>query len=265
MAKFFGKEILKKLSRPNPASHKGENGRVFVIAGSTKFHGALILCIQTASRVVDMVYVHTVDQYMQLMKNLKSEIATFIGVTHDDIVNTINMVDVVIIGPGLEETEENIKLLKKILIDYPDKKIVIDATAFWHLDPNLLHKNCIVTPHSREFKNTFQHDATPENVKKMAAKYGCVVVLTGETDYISNGQKLYENKTGNVGMTKGGTGDVLVGLVGGLFAVNDSLVSAMAATYLTGTAGDRLLEAQGTFYNANDLIGILGKIWKEGV
>lgn len=97
----------------------------------------------------------------------------------------------------------------------------------------------------------------------MAGKYNCVIVLTGPVDYISDGKELYENKTGNVGMTKGGTGDVLAGLVGGLMATNDLLISAQAGVYLNGLVGDKLYEKKGTFYNAEDLISKLGGIWNN--
>ena len=64
-------------------------------------------------------------------------------------------------------------------------------------------------------------------------------------------------------MTKGGTGDVLAGLVGGLAAKNDPLTAALAGAYLNGLAGDRLYEKKGTFYNAEDLTEELGRVWKE--
>jgi len=87
--------------------------------------------------------------------------------------------------------------------------------------------------------------------------------LKGKSDFISDGKKLYENTTGNVGMTKGGTGDVLAGLIGALAATNDNLTAALAGTYLNGLAGDRLYEKVGTFYNAEDLVGAVGEVWKK--
>ena len=139
----------------------------------------------------------------------------------------------------------------------------MDATAFWHVEPEYLHSHCIATPHSREFQNVFKCDPTAENVQKMARRYGCIVVLKGMIDYVSDGHELYENRTGNVGMTKGGTGDVLAGLIGSFAATNDILTSALAGTYLNGLLGDRLQERVGRFYNAEDLIAELGRVWKE--
>ena len=262
LAKIQGMElvsdsILGQLKKPNSNSHKGQNGRVLVIAGSDKYHGALLLAVQAASRLVDMVYVYSVDQNLRLIEKLKSEIAVFISVGEEELWKTIDLVDVVLIGPGLEESRANKKLVEKLLKKYPEKKTIVDATAFWHLDPLWLHPNCLVTPHSREFENTFKCAPTSENVLKMAKYYQCVVVLKGKYDYVSDGKELWENRTGNVGMTKGGTGDVLAGLITGFSATNNLFTSAKAGVYLNGLAGDKLFEKNGTFYNAEDLINEL--------
>ncbi len=257
-------DILKRLNKPNLNSHKGQNGRLLVIAGSEKFHGALLMSMQTASRIVDMVYVHS-PANTSLIDKLKSEIAVFINVSSGELWETIDLVDTILIGPGLEETRANKNLVHKILKKYPEKKVVVDATAFWHLDPLLLHSNCIVSPHSREFENTFKCEPNSDNVLKMAKYYQCAVALKGKYDYVSDGKELYENKTGNVGMTKGGTGDVVAGIISSLLCTNDPLTSALAGIYLAGYVGDKLKERVGTFYNAEDLIGELGRVWKKEI
>lgn len=261
--KTIDKSILTKLNKPNPDSHKGENGRVLVIAGSKKYHGALLMTIKTASRIVDMVYVHSVAENLELIKDLKSKISTYIGVSKKELWDTIELVDTIIIGPGLEENRFNKKFTDKILKKYPEKKIVVDATALWYVNPKLLHKNSVVAPHSREFEHVFKCDPNSDNVLKMAKCHNCLIALTGKEDYISDGENLWVNKTGNVGMTKGGTGDVLVGIIGGLLATNDTLTSILAGVYLNGFVGDKLKKKKGTFYNAEDLIEELGDIWKK--
>lgn len=263
--KILDKKILQKLKRPSPDSHKGQNGRLLVIAGSDKFHGALLLAVQSASRIVDLVYVHSIDKNLKLIDKLKSEMATFISVFKDELWETVDFVDAVIVGPGLEESKENIDLVEKLLKKYQGKKIIVDATALWHVDPLLLHPDCIATPHSREFEHVFKAEPTPENVQKMAKRFQCIIVLKGRYDYISDGNEIWENQTGNVGMTKGGTGDVLAGLIAGLATTNDVFTSALAGTYLSGLAGDRLYEKTGAFYNAEDLIEELGRVWKEEI
>lgn len=262
---IIDKNIITGLNKPKSESHKGQNGRILVIAGSDRYHGALIMAVKAASRVVDMVYVHSTDSNLKLIDKLKSVIATFISIKNDDLWNTIEIVDSILIGPGLEENKKNKKLVEKILKKYPEKKVIVDATALWHVDPYLLHPNCVVTPHSREFKQVFDCDPTEENVKKMAKYFQCTIVFTGETDIVSAGQEVWQNKTGNEGMTKGGTGDVLAGIITALSTKNDLLLSAQAGIYLNGLAGDKLKEKVGTFFNAEDLIGELGDVWREYV
>lgn len=253
-----------RIYKPNPDSHKGDSGRILIIGGSEKYHGALLLAIQATSRIVDIVYVHSPEN-QKLVQKLKSEISVFITISKKELFKTIDLVDAILIGPGLDENKNTNNILSKILSKYSHKNTIVDATALWLLNPKLLRKNCIITPHVREFRKLFGCAPNKENVLKMAKKYNCVVVLKGRYDYVSDGKELYENKTGNVGMTKGGTGDVLAGLITALAAKNDNLLSAQAGVYLNGLAGDHLYKKFGTFYNAEDLIKILGGIWKKYV
>jgi len=144
---------------------------------------------------------------------------------------TIKRADVVLMGPGLEESKKNSDLLKKILTGYKNKKVVLDATSLWQLNPEWLNENCIVTPHKKEFEKVFGAKPIPQNVLKMASKYHCVVLLKGQSDYISDGEEIYENKTGNEGMTKGGTGDALAGIVAGFYYSAEDLVEELGNTF----------------------------------
>jgi len=262
---IIGQLILKQLRKPSSDSHKGDNGRILVIAGSEKYHGALLMAVQTASRVVDMVYVHSVEENLRLVNLLKNETCTFISVEAEELWETVDLADSILIGPGLPENRWTKKVTEKLLKKYPEKKVVVDATALWHVDPHLLHPNCVVTPHSREFEQVFACAPAADNVLKMAKYFQCVVVLKGKYDYVSDGKEIWENRTGNVGMTKGGTGDVLSGLIAALAAKNNLLASALAGAYLNGLAGDKLYEQKGTFYNAEDVIRSLGEVWGEFV
>lgn len=255
--------IFDKLYHPALDSHKGQNGRLLIIAGSEKFHGAMLLAVETASRIVDMVYVYTTLNNRGLIENLKSDISTFIPVLEKELWDTVEMVDAILIGPGLAEKDETVDLVKNILQNHKDKKTVIDATAMWHLNPAWLHANCIVTPHSREFEQVYKCKPIPEHVQTMAVEYGGVVLLKGKYDYVSDGKELWENRTGNVGMTAGGTGDVVSGTIAALACKNDNLTATLAGIHLVGLAGDRLFKRFDTFYNAEDVIVSLGETWGE--
>jgi len=90
------------------------------------------------------------------------------------------------------------------------------------------------------------------------------VVLKGQVDYVAtpNGD-VWENHTGNQGMTKGGTGDVLAGMIAAFFCRNNALTSAAAGGFLNGLAGDQLYKKIGPYFNAEDLVEQIPKtLWK---
>ena len=133
----------------------------------------------------------------------------------------------------------------------------------------MANKNVVVTPHAGEFKRLFGEsppNSKKERIKiieKNAKKYGITVLLKGATDIISNGSTtyLYEKKT--PGMTVGGTGDVLSGLVAGLLSKNrNTLESAAAATFINGLAGKTAQKKLGLHMTSMDLLEELAAAMK---
>lgn len=259
---IISSKIIKSLHRPSPGSHKGDNGKLLIIAGSEKYHGALLLSAKIASKIVDLVYVSSVRENNELIKKLKSKLCEFITVTRQEIKKQVKNVDCVLIGPGLGVSQESKRLVNNLLKKFPKKKFVLDADALKVVDKKLLNKNCIVTPHSQEFKTLFGKNATKETVKEMTKKYGCVIVLKGQIDYVASPIQCKVNKTGNQGMTKGGTGDVLAGLIAALACKNELFLAASAGVFLNGKAGGGLKRKVSYYYNASDLVEEIPKVMK---
>jgi ADP-dependent NAD(P)H-hydrate dehydratase / NAD(P)H-hydrate epimerase len=253
---------VKVLQKALPTSHKGENGKLLIIAGSEQFHGAALLANKTASRIVDLVYFASVPENNALIKDLKSKLCDFIALPRDTISKFIPKVNAVLLGPGLGASQETAILSNTLLAKYPKQKFILDADALTGLNLNLLTKNCILTPHKREFKTLFMLTPTLKNVQQMAKKYGCTIVLKGVTDYVCDTEQYKQNTTGNTGMTKGGTGDVLAGLIAALACQNDNFLAASAGVFLNGLAGDRLVKKVSTYYNASDLVAELPRTLK---
>jgi len=247
---FTGPGNVKFIRRPAEKSHKGENGVVLLVAGSKKWHGASVFAGIAASRLCDLVLFATARENISVAKKASPEFVVF---PLSEAKREMARADSVLIGPGLEPSVSNKKLVKRLLLD-KGKKFVLDATALRIANPNWLHKNCAVTPHHAEFKSLFGAEANERNVKAMAKKFKCIVLLKGPVDLISDGVSVYKNFAGNAGMTKGGTGDVLAGLIAGFAATNDLLLSCLAATFLNGFAGDLLKEERGFMFNAQDLM-----------
>lgn len=261
--KIISRDIVRGLRQPKPESHKGDNGRLLIAAGSRKYHGSLLFSLKTAARIVDLVYVLTDKENEDLVKRLRGETAAFITVRNTNLYEYTDdgKVDCVLIGPGMGETKRTYRLVEKVLKS--KIKAVLDADALRVLDlrlKRLLNARHILTPHGGEFKKTFGLAVSAQNVLKIVKKYKCNLVLKGKVDIVgAPNLGVFLNRTGNAGMTKGGTGDVLAGLIAGLFCKNDAFASAAAGVYLNGLAGDELYRKVGPYYDAKDLADQLPK------
>ncbi len=251
----FDPKLLKKLYRPSKDSHKGQNGKLLVIGGSNLFHSASMWSLEVASRIVDMVFYSSVPVNEAIVKKQKERFHDGIVVPQGKLDEYINEADCVLIGPGMERDALTRKKVNALLKKYPGKKWVIDGGALQVMDKKLLNQKMIVTPHHQEYKILFGS----EPIEAMAEKYGCTIVLKGKEDIICDAGRCLVNQTGNEGMTKGGTGDVLAGLVAALYCKNDAFLAASCGTYLNGLAGDNLYQRVGPYFNASDLVHELPK------
>lgn len=260
--KITTKKIVKQLRLPKAKSHKRDNGRLLIIAGGHKYFGALLYCVKAASRLVDLIYVLTTRDNQKLIKQLKTKTASFIPLTAFPKTAIVAHIDAILIGPGMGISSTTKNLTAQVLKS--DKKAVLDADALNVLDGKLkplLNPKHILTPHHGEFKRLFGIKGSQNAAGRMSKKYRCWIALKGPTDIIAGPQgQVFLNKTGNAGMTKGGTGDVLAGLIAALFCSNDAYTSAAAGTYINGLAGDALYKKVGMFYSAEDLAETIPKI-----
>ncbi|MEM0360110.1 MAG: NAD(P)H-hydrate dehydratase [Candidatus Diapherotrites archaeon] len=251
---------VKSLCKRNPCSHKGENGVLLVIAGSKKFHGAEILAAKAASLFTDLVFVLTEKENLSYAKHATPLIIAS-EFSKKNLIEFGKKADCILIGPGLSENNKNRKLICFALKKFSGKNFVLDAAALRLADKRLLNKKCILTPHAGEFMAVFGKKASPKEAIVQAKKWNCIVVLKGKTDFVSNGVRLYENRTGNALMTAGGTGDVLAGIIAAFACKNKPLKAALAGIYLTGFAGD-LIARKNAGLNAEMLLEMLPKAKK---
>ena len=119
----------------------------------------------------------------------------------------------------------------------------------------------VLTPHAGEYM-ILTGEALPENqeervlaIQKTAKKLNATVLVKGKVDFICNAERAKLNFTGNPGMTVGGTGDVLSGIVAGLMAQNvDAFEAAVAGAFVNGAAGDFVANEIGFHMAATDII-----------
>jgi len=201
----------------------------------------------------------------EIVRKQKHRFHDGIVVPKDKLEEYIKEADCVVIGPGMERGKETKNKVDRLLKKYPEKKWVVDGGALQMMDKKLLTKTMIITPHIKEFKRLFDIEPNEVNVRKMAEQYDCVIVLKGRKDIVCSKTECVVNTTGNEGMTKGGTGDVLAGLIGALYCKNKAFLSASCGVYLNGLAGDRLYVQLGPYFNASDLVKEIPKVMNETI
>lgn len=254
------RSVLSQLAIPSPKSRKGKNGKLLIIGGSKQFHGAALLALEAVSRIVDLTYFASTKDNIWLARKLKLATKTFIYVNQRQISFFAGKSDCILIGPGMMDDKKTIKQLSWLLKTFKDKPIVVDAGAIWACNPKQLGPNTIVCPHAAEFRKLFGLEATPQNALASARKYNCVICLKIQKGLVTDGKKIWFNTSGNQGLTKGGTGDVLAGLIAGFACKNNLSLATRAGLYLNGLAGDNLRKKYGFHYSAQDLVEEVKKI-----
>lgn len=269
----FQPSELKKLFTPETNSNGEDNGQVTIIGGSELFHGAPLLSLKSASRIVDMVFFTSPDPSVgKVAEQVKSKLFSFIWIPWDEVGEYVAKSDAILIGPGMmryhkekdglvnkenQDLDDKGKLTRQVtehlLKKFPNKKWVIDGGSLQTMDPNWIPQNAILTPNKKEFEMLFGVLPEIENVKQMANKYKCFIVLKGPTTFVATPEEVIEVTGGNPGMTKGGTGDVQAGLTVALLAKNEPFLTAICASYIVKAAADVLHKKVGVNYNADDL------------
>ena len=268
MQRDFNPETLKELYKPNQGLSKKENGKVTIIGGSSLFHGAPLLSLKTASRIVGMVFFSSPEENLKEIANeIKSKLFSFIWVPWNEIGEYIQKSDAVLIGPGFmryrseklsefkkrlvcdSSCKQSTEITEKLLKKYSHKKWVIDAGSLQVLKKEWIPKDAILTPNKKEYQLLFGNI----EVAEVAKKNNCTIVYKTPIAKVCSSEECVEIKNGNLGLVKGGTGDVQAGLTVALLAKNDPFLAATAATYVVKKAADALYKKVGTNYNADDL------------
>jgi len=276
----FDKNELKKLYKPAQDSSGEDNGQVTIIGGSKLFHGAPLLSLKVASRIVDMVFFASPEPSVgEIAERIKSRLFSFIWIPWDEVEEYVKKSDAVLVGPGFmrykkearnskseirnkkldEAGEFTRKITKKLLGQFPNKRWVIDAGSLQVMDATWIPKDAVLTPNRKEFEMLFGEKSEVRGqrleakLQALATKYECIIVQKGSETIVCSPDKCVAVKGGNPGLTKGGTGDVLAGLTVALLAKNEPFLAAASASYITKVAADELYKKVGINYSADDL------------
>lgn len=244
--------------------HKGTFGRALLCGGSAPYAGAALLSAKSALRAgCGLLHAAVPRGICPLFASFPDAICHPAGQSDEwtdaaaqDAVALLTSVDVAAIGPGMGKGEGIPDLLRAALLS--GKPLVIDADGLNALSAHrelfaLLHQNVILTPHPAEMGRLTGGDtkaiadSPAEAARSAAREWGCTVLLKGATSVIAQGEKICLNTTGNTGLAKGGSGDVLTGILLALLAQRiPSFEAACAGAYLLGATADQAYALLGT-------------------
>jgi len=253
-------------------AHKGDFGRVLVLAGSDLMPGAAALCAQAALRGgAGLVRVATTPRAADAV----ARYAPCATLVKESSLRRIDA-DVLAIGPGWGQTPARGRLLRRVL-DTTNLPAVIDADGlnllaqFADWPKSLLQRvrrggAVVLTPHPGEMGRLastaglrFDSKRREEIADAAARASGAIIVLKGAGTIVTDGARRYVNRTGNPGMATGGSGDVLTGIIAAFIGQKlTPFDAAVLGVYVHGRAGDlAVLRVGETSLIASDLIEYL--------
>lgn len=271
---FVGPGDLGLVDRPSD-SHKGDFGRVFVIGGGP-YTGAPALSGQAALRGgADLAYIAAPESVAREIQGYSEDLivepynAEHLGPAQvETLLHDADERDVVVLGPGLGDASETRDAVEAFLASY-EGRAVIDADALSAVPDVETEATLVCTPHRGELTemggpSVDDWRARADAVESFAAELGHTLLVKAPYDVISDGENTRINRTGNPGMTVGGTGDVLAGITGALLSVQNPIDAAAIGAYANGHAGDIVVEDRGYGLLATDLLSKIPEaIWKH--
>ena len=263
-------------------AHKGVFGRLLVVGGSSVFSGAPALVSIAALRTgMDIVYTAAPEKTAHTISSMSSDLIS-IKLQGDnlnldnvtELEHYLSMVDAVVVGPGLGLNSETCKFVELFVskVEQAGKALLLDADGLkaFAKFKRPLQVPLVLTPHSGEYAiltgQTLPKDLEDKIglIKKTAQELNATLLVKGKVDIICSPSKVKLNFTGNPGMTVGGTGDVLAGIVGGLLAQKtDAFEAAAAGAFVNGACGDFVASEIGSHMLATDLLDWIPKVFVD--
>jgi len=264
-------QIISDIPKLKPRAvdgHKGDYGKVCIIAGSAGMSGAAALAGRAALRAgAGLVRVATPKSVLPIVAAIEPSFTT-IALPEDGagrisakaihvVLETVGQNDAVAFGPGIGISGA-LRSILETLLNQQNLRLVIDADGLNNLVglknwPARLKAKLVLTPHPGEMKRLWSgllREEMPANRQEqalqLAQRTNTVVVLKGAGTVVTDGEKVYINKTGNPGMATAGSGDVLTGVITALLGQGLSdFDAAVLGAYIHGLAGDIAAEKTG--------------------
>jgi len=267
--KFIGPGDVLRYPLPDDNSHKGENGRLMVIAGGPYF-GAPAMCCMSALRTgADIVRLYTPQNVAQaistycpvlMITSLPGDRLTTESV--DLLLEDSLRYDAVLIGPGIGKDPDTMLAVKEF-VRKCKTPLVIDADALSAIIGMEILTPAIITPHKGEFRKLDSEYGGPES---LARAMNVTLLLKGHVDTITDGNATRYNRSGTPAMTSAGTGDVLSGAVAALLSKGLSTMEAASlGAFLAGKAGEYAFKDKSYGLIATDLIDEIPHVLRDNL
>lgn len=281
---YAGPGDVKIVLKPRPPqAHKGDFGRILVVGGSQEYSGAPALTALASLRAgADLVIVASPASVAGVIRSFSPNL--IVKPLAGDRLSLKNVGEVepliknstaVAVGAGLGLEPETFEAVDELVrrVGVLKKPILIDADglkAIAESKPDLEGLAAVLTPHAGEFK-MLTGVTLPKGwlervpyVKEASRSWKSVILLKAHEDIISDGEKVKVNRTGNPGMTVGGTGDVLAGVVATFIGWGvEPFKAAVAGAFINGLAGDLAVKEKGYHILATDVIDELPEVMKR--
>ena len=260
-------------------SHKGNFGRILLLCGSVGYTGAAALAAMGALRCgAGLLYLAVPERIYEIEATKLTEPIILPLPDQNGMLSTkavpavqelLTRMDVVLIGPGLGQSEGTKSVLQAVLNNFTGP-VIIDADGITMLSA---HKDIlrgrtsptIITPHPGEFRRLADLGEDRVNAAvSLARDLDVVVLLKGHNSVITDGNQCFVNTTGNPGMATGGSGDVLAGMIAGLIGQGiDPLLATAAGAWIHGAAGDICAKEIGQYgMLPTDMLEVIPRLMK---
>lgn len=273
-------KVLSILPDRDPWAHKGDFGHTLLLCGSSGYTGSAALAAMGALRsgaglvflgVPESIYaIEAVKLTEPIVFPLPHEGGKLSEAAVPEILERLPQMDAVLIGPGLGQSAGTLAVVKAVL-ENAECPVVLDADG---INVIAAHKDIvrertspsILTPHDGEFYRLGYAVGADraESARAAARDLGAVLLFKGHETVITDGNAVYINHTGNPGMSVGGSGDVLSGIIVSLLGQGISpLEAAACGAWLHGSAGDRCALEIGQYgMLPTDILSVLPRLMK---